>query len=85
MNEFTYSQQLARVLSNFDPDTFDRLRTLAREARFDLHTALAQVVWFVIHRGQKHIACWSCGQPRPDNIAECPACHKPWLQAEQGS
>ena len=82
MQDFTYSQQLARLLSNHDRDTFDRLRTLAREARFDLHTALAQVVKFVVHHGQKQIACWSCGQQRPDNIVECPACHRPWSPDE---
>lgn len=82
MQDFTYSQQLARLLSNNDPDTFDRLRTLAREARFDLHTALAEVIKFVIRCSHKQIACWSCGQQRPDNIAACPACHRPWSPTE---
>jgi hypothetical protein len=82
MQDLTYSQQLARLLSNNDPDTFNRLRALAREARLDLHTALAQVVKFLIHRGQKQITCWSCGQQRPDNIAACPACRQPWSPDE---
>ncbi len=82
MQDYTYSQQLARLLSNNDPETFSRLRTLARAAQMDLHTALAEAVRFVLRRGEKQIACWSCGKKRPDNIADCPDCRQAWSSKE---
>jgi Zn finger protein HypA/HybF involved in hydrogenase expression len=82
MQDLTYSQQLARILSSGDPETFNRLRTLARAAQVDLHTALAEAVKFVLRRGEKQIACWSCGQKRPDNISDCPACRHAWSPDE---
>jgi len=85
MQDYTYSQQLARLLSNNDPETFDRLRRLARAAQMDLHTALTEVIKFVLRRGERQIACWSCGQKRPDNIAHCPACHQAWSPDESAA
>ena len=82
MQDLTYSQQLARLLSSHDPQTFDHLRTLAREAQVDLRTVLAEVVKFVLRRGKKQITCWSCGQKRPDNIVPCPACRQSWSPGE---
>ena len=82
MQDWTYSQQLARLLSNHDPATFERLRGLARAAQVDLQTALAEAIKFVLRRGERQIACWSCGQKRPDNIAHCPSCHQAWSPDE---
>jgi len=83
MRDWTYSQQLAQLIASHDPQTFNHLRTLAREAQLDLRAALAEVVRFVLRRGNKQIVCWSCGQKRPDSIAPCPACRQPWSSEKE--
>ncbi len=81
MQDSTYDQQLARLLSGNDPETFERLRKLARQAQMDLHTALSNSVRFAFEAGGRHtITCWACGKERPDNVMPCPACHQPWLR-----
>jgi hypothetical protein len=79
MQDSTYDQQLARLLSSNDHETFERLRTLARRAQMDLHTALRDAVKFAADAGARRtVACWACEQDRPDNILPCPTCHRPW-------
>ncbi len=78
MQDSTYDQQLARLLSINDHETFERLRTLARQAQMDLHTALRNAVKLAADAGAgRTVACWACEQDRPNNILPCPTCHRP--------
>jgi hypothetical protein len=78
-HDMNYDQRLAQLLASCDPETFDRLRALARQAQTDLHTVLCDAVRFAADAGARRtVACWACEQDRPDNILPCPTCHRPW-------